>query len=303
MIKNPADQTALEQLELRLRTILPEEYQDTYEDVQPVSMGSAGLKYGSDGEVAWDAMWDTFCDLAMAGGPPHKGRLLEPGSADDIRAQPDRYRKVVEELCRGVRLVTDLPVQPSPAPGWVRLECESTGMAGWLLRAVLMENISARSEEAFLDLPAGPDYRVEKEIKNVITAIAKTCHYYADHMWASQQRTIGELFEKMESETPLIQPSLASNPFAADRIGDLISEKTSLRATGHRYAGWLGMECPSVRAAVWMMRALVASNVLSRREETTLFVPLNPATDRNGDVIAQAVIQVYGLAQMRGVLD
>lgn len=302
MIQNSADPAALEQMELRLRTILPEEYQDSYEEVQPVSMGSAGLKYGSDGKVAWDDMWDTFCDLAMAGGPPHKGRLLEPGSADDIHAQPDRYRQVVEELCRGIRLVTDLPVQPSPVSGWVRLECESPGMAGWLLRAVLMENISARSEEAFLDLPAGPDYRVEKEIKNVITAIAKTCHYYADHMWASQQRAIGELFEKMELETPLIQPSPVSHAFAAGRISDLISEKTSLRATDRRYAGWLGMECPSVRAAIWMMRALVASNVLARREETTLFVPLNPASDPEGDVIAPAVIQVYGFAEMRGVL-
>jgi len=303
MIKNSADPAALEQMELRLKTILPEEYQDSYEDVQPVSMGSAGLKFGSDGKVAWDDMWDTFCDLAMAGGPPHKGRLLEPGSVDDIHAQPDRYRKVVEELCRGIRLVADLPVQPSPVPGWVRLECESPGMAGWLLRAVLMENISARSEEAFLDLPAGPDYRVEKEIKNVITAIAKTCHYYADHMWASQQRTIGELLEKMESESPLVQPSPVSNVFAAGRISELVSEQTTVRASGHRYAGWWGLECPSVRAAVWMMRALVASNVLARREETTLFVPLNPATDPNGDVVAQAVIQVYGFAEMRGVLN
>ena len=38
------DQGALEALEFRLRTILPEQYQDCYEEVLPVSMGSAGLK-------------------------------------------------------------------------------------------------------------------------------------------------------------------------------------------------------------------------------------------------------------------
>ena len=87
------DHAALSALEVRLKTILPEQYQDCYEDVQPVSMGSAGLKYGSDGKVAWNEMWATFCDLAMAGGPPHKGTLLEPGSPAEIDAQPDRYRE------------------------------------------------------------------------------------------------------------------------------------------------------------------------------------------------------------------
>ena len=37
-------QTAFETLDARIRTLLPEEYRDSYEDVQPKSMGSAGLK-------------------------------------------------------------------------------------------------------------------------------------------------------------------------------------------------------------------------------------------------------------------
>ena len=60
----------METLEARIKTILPPQYQDCYEDVQPVSMGSAGLKYGPDGKVAWNEIWGSFCDLAMAGGPP-----------------------------------------------------------------------------------------------------------------------------------------------------------------------------------------------------------------------------------------
>src|SRR3954470_4237319 len=92
------DAAEFEALESRIRTILPEEYQDTYEDVQPVSMGSAGLKYAPDGKVAWDEIWATFCDLAMAGGPPHKGVLLEPGSSSAIETDPERYRLVVEEI-------------------------------------------------------------------------------------------------------------------------------------------------------------------------------------------------------------
>ena len=76
-------------LDARLRTLLPPLYQDTYEDMQPVSMGSAGLKYGPDGRVAWDEIWQTFCDLALAGGPPHRGTLLEAATPAEMALRPD----------------------------------------------------------------------------------------------------------------------------------------------------------------------------------------------------------------------
>jgi hypothetical protein len=72
------DVLGLEALEAKLRAILPEQYRESYDEVVPVSMGSAGLKYDADGRVAWNEMWATFCDLAMAGGPPHRGTLLQP---------------------------------------------------------------------------------------------------------------------------------------------------------------------------------------------------------------------------------
>ena len=102
------DRQAFETAQARLRAILPEDYQDTYEDIQPVSMGSAGMKFAADGQVAWNEMWATFCDLAMAGGPPHKGALLEAAPRAAVEAAPERYDEVVEEICRGVTMVTDL---------------------------------------------------------------------------------------------------------------------------------------------------------------------------------------------------
>ena len=140
------DRETIETLEVRLKAILPEAYQESYEDVQPVSMGSAGLKYGFDGKVAWDQIWGSFCDLAMAGGPPHKGTLLEPAPRAAIDAHPDQYREVVDEICRGVTLVTELDARPSPNPGWVRVTTLDETMAGWLLRAIVMENVAARAE-------------------------------------------------------------------------------------------------------------------------------------------------------------
>jgi sirohydrochlorin cobaltochelatase len=313
MTTGSTDQAAFEALELRLKTILPEEYQDCYDDLEPVSMGSAGLKYGRDGKVAWNDIWSTFCDLAMAGGPPHKGALLEPGSRAAVDAEPDRYRQVVDEICRGVTMVTDLVAEPSPVPGWVLVDCETSGMAEWLVRAIVMENVSARCKGALLELPAGPGYRVEKEIKNVITVIAKTCHYWLEHMWATQRRDIASLFATMASESPLVQPAFAEDDdadFPAGRHNTLctkmsgtIHRLTGLRPSNHQYAGWLGLECPNVRAAVWMMRALVAANVLARREETTLFVPVNPASDPDGGSVVKSVIRIHGFAAARGILD
>jgi hypothetical protein len=299
---------ALEALDARLRTLLPEEYQDSYDDVQPVSMRSAGLKYSLDGRVAWNEMWQTFCDLAMAGGPPHKGTLLEPGRRTAIDAQPVRYTQVTDEIRRGIEMVTELPAEVSPLPGWVRVTCLNQTMAGWLHRAIVMENVAARREYNEIDLPAAPVFRIEKEVKNVITVIAKTCHYWMGHMPYAQQRAIGDLFRTLDQESPLVEPPLPADAVdgAGDRfaaaMADRIQHETGLPASPRRYAGWLGLECQGVRPAVWMMRALVATNVLSRREGTVLFVPVNPESDPSGDTVVRSVATIHQLEGARHIV-
>ena len=119
-----ADPTALD---ARIRTLLPEDYHDTYEQMQPVPMKSAPLKFDDDGDVAWNEMWGSFCDLAMAGGPPHKGTLLGPPAELEVAAARERYEAVQAEICRGVRLVTTLETRPSPVPGWIRMSCLGEG--------------------------------------------------------------------------------------------------------------------------------------------------------------------------------
>jgi sirohydrochlorin cobaltochelatase len=306
-MKTAPAKATLKTLERRLRTILPEEYKDRYEEVQPVSMGSAGLKYGDDGRVAWNEMWASFCDLAMAGGPPHKGTLLEPGRPTDIDAQPLRYQQVVEEICRGIALVFGLPAGPAPDPGWVRVICPTWGMTEWLARAIAMENVSVRCcEGSTLDLPAGPAYRVEKEIKNVITAMAKTCHYWTQHMPAAQRRAIADLFATMEEESPLLQPDYNAPPDKSRQLrssmADTIHQATGLHLSDHSYTGWLGVVCPDVRAAIWMMRLLVASNLLSRREDTVVFLPINPLLDPTGEIVTQTIVRIHGFAVKRNIL-
>ncbi len=289
-------------LECRLKTLLPEEYQNRVDDVQPVSMGSAGLKYGTDGRVAWDEMWASFCDLALAGGPPHKGTLLKPGSPAEITAHSAQYQQVVAEICRGINLTTSLTAEESPIPGWIRVNCKSHTMADWLLRAITMENVAVRScEGATLDLPAGPAYRLEKEIKNVITVLAKTCHYWQGHISPAQQRVIAMIFVAMQTESPLVQPALSNegtqaplHQYQIDAMEKAVYQATGLRSTGQCYSGWLGLECPDIGTAIWLMRRLVAGNVLARRESTELLVPINPSHDPDGHIVVRQVIRIYG---------
>lgn len=284
-------------LDSKLRMILPAEYQDTYEDVQPVSMGSAGLVFDAAGRVAWDEIWGSFCDLAMAGGPPHKGKLLEPATEAEIAAEPARYKAVVEEICRGIRMVSDLAVEPSAQnPGWVRVMCHVPGMAAWLARAINMENVSANlsPEDNCVELPAGPGYRLEKEIKNVVTSIAKTAHYFESHMASGQHKTIAAVFA---AEEPLLQPAVRGHGLVDDEVERVrstvaarLAEATGMARSPIEYYGWVGLECASVRAAIWMMRALVVNGVLARREGSALFVPVHPVLDPAGERVTAAVL-------------
>lgn len=301
-----ADSSALATLEARVRTMLPEDYEETYERMEPTPMRSAPLKREPDGQVAWNEMWGSFCDLAMAGGPPHKGALLGPASAAEVAADRARYEEVAREICRGIRVVTSLEAVPSPVPGWVRVSCLGEGMAGWLLRAITMENVAARAEGRTLDLPAGPAFRVEKEIRNVVTVASKTCHYWIDHTSFGRQRAIAALVAEMDAAAPLVAPPVeidaAAQAAASARLAAEVMRRTGLPRADLGHVGWLGFGFRSVRAAVWTMRALVACNVLSRREGTALCVPVNAEADPTGERVADAVACVHRAAAARGVL-
>src|SRR5712691_552645 len=66
------------------RDLLPPRYRDG-KIVSAAPMGTAPLRYTGDGQVAWDEVWTDFCDLALAGGPSHRGTLLEPVAPEEVR--------------------------------------------------------------------------------------------------------------------------------------------------------------------------------------------------------------------------
>jgi cation diffusion facilitator family transporter len=169
----------------KMARIIPPRYQINV--ANPAPMGAASLKFDTTGQVAWNDIWTDFCDLALAGGPSHRGTLLEPSNPEAILANPADYEKVLQELERGIHMVTGLPVIRSTSLGWIGMVCKSEEMARWLLRAIIVENVAVRREENTLFFPVGADFRLEKEIKSVITVIAKTTHYWQEHAQSGLQ--------------------------------------------------------------------------------------------------------------------
>jgi hypothetical protein len=259
----------LANLDRKVNALLPSRYQHCYASVSPTSMGSAGLKYEPDGKVAWEQIWTTFCDLGLAGGPPHRGKLLEPVPEVELTAGLGTLGDVVSEIDRAIGLTTGLPVIPGYETGWVGVRCESTEQATWLQFAVTAENVSARRRQAVLQLPAGPAFRVEKEIKNVVVAVAKAYHYWDGHLTNSQQSLAGD--DVWEAAIP---GESAANPCEYETVISEVEDglrEAEIRSSPRRYVGWVGIETMSEEQAVWMLRAVLVEQVLARREEKVLY--------------------------------
>ena len=134
-----------------------------------------------EGRPDWGAMWTTFCELALHGGPPQRGaeqtlRAPGPGEAAAVSTP-----ETLAELARGIQETTGLAAEPA-GPGLLAVDCESARMAAWLCAAIILENVEARLEGNRLLLPAGPDFRLEDQVKSVITVVAKTHHYWREHL-------------------------------------------------------------------------------------------------------------------------
>jgi sirohydrochlorin cobaltochelatase len=147
--------------------------------VSAAPMAAAPFVWRPDGRPDWGAMWGSFCELALFGGPPHRG----PESAL-VAAPPTGATgggsDALAELRRGIWETTGLYAEPAE-PGWLAVTCDSPRMAAWLCATIILENVDARCDEERLLVPADPSFTLEDQVKSVITVVAKTHHYWSAH--------------------------------------------------------------------------------------------------------------------------
>jgi sirohydrochlorin cobaltochelatase len=147
-------------------------------------MAPAPFRWRDDGRPDWGNMWQDFCELALFGGPPHRGeeQALRAGPAPAPAAEPT---SAVEEIQRGIVETTGLVSAPTD-DGWLAVTCDSPKMAAWLCATIILENVDARCEGTLLFVPASPDYALADQVKSVVTVVAKTHHYWQAHVVKSR---------------------------------------------------------------------------------------------------------------------
>ncbi len=147
------------------------------------SMSSAPFVYREDGRPDWGAMWTGFCELALYGGPPHRGEADALHSVVD--GLPVAGFDAIAEIRRGIYETTGLFSEVAE-PGWLAVTCHSKKMAAWLAASIILENVDARCDEERLLVPASPAFTLKNEVKSVITVVAKCNHYWQAHLAARE---------------------------------------------------------------------------------------------------------------------
>lgn len=150
-------------------------------------MSAAPMQYHPDGSVAWGEMWESFCIPAIEGGPPHRDTMIEAPANPD--PNDPAYQQAVAEIIRGLSEVCQLQAHANE-PGWVSFSCPDRGMASWLADAIPMERVSARRQGRHILVPVDATFSLKGEIKSVITAVAKTSHYWSDHLSVDVKRAL-----------------------------------------------------------------------------------------------------------------
>jgi len=277
----PADSLTWPDHEKKIETLLPDEYHTCNEPVSPSSMGSAGLKYDEKGQVAWAEIWTSFCGLAMGGGPPHRGTWLGPTGPLKSPEDAERCLEVGEEIRRAIRLISGMRTLNGPKPGWITVITASEAMALWLARAIVAENVVAHGGGPQLHLPCGPDYRIAKEVKNVVVALSKGFHYWSGHLTGRQKNRAGALLSGAEGAAAILE----INPFAPEwdptamaqwkrSLSAQMSEGLQLTLADSRDTHWVGLVCKDEAMAGWFVRSAIAENLPARREGRVFYLPI-----------------------------
>ena len=169
-------------------SVAPMTGDDPIEVLQPVrlqteGMAAADMVVDDDGRPDWSAMWESFCELAYFGGPPHRGpdSMVRAPRIEEIPSPVPGEFDPIAEIRRGIYMTTGLFLEPAE-PGWLAITCRSRQQAAWMCACIILENVDARlDEDDRLLVPAGPDFTLKDQVKSVITVVAKVAHYWQMH--------------------------------------------------------------------------------------------------------------------------
>jgi hypothetical protein len=173
-------------IDRRFSPIVPIEPSAAVAGRPAASMAPVPVVHGADGRPRWAEMWESFCELALFGGPPHRGPESALRAEERVPASAPEAFDAVTEIRRGIEETTGLRTAPAE-PGWIAVGCESARMAAWLCATIILENVEARTRGETLLVPASARYRLEDEVKSVITVVAKTHHYWLAHARAERE--------------------------------------------------------------------------------------------------------------------
>ncbi|MGE3960363.1 MAG: hypothetical protein AB7F65_01610 [Dehalococcoidia bacterium] len=150
--------------------------------VQTQGMAAADVLYTEDGRPDWGSMWESFCELAYFGGPPHRGPDSRVRAPSELPAPVPGEFDAIAEIRRGIYMTTGLFSEPADEPGWLAISCRTRQMAAWMCACIILENVDARlDEQDRLLVPAGPQFTLKDEVKSVVTVVAKVAHYWQMH--------------------------------------------------------------------------------------------------------------------------
>ena len=153
-------------------------------------MRSAPFTYREDGRPDWSQMWQSFCELSLFGGPPHRGPD-DPVRSIELEGSAPAVGDPIDEVRRGIYETTGL-VSELAEPGWITVTCASERMAAWMCATIILENVDARARGNVLYVPARPSFTMEDEVKSVITVVAKTHHYWTSGHLSPQPAPLRE---------------------------------------------------------------------------------------------------------------
>jgi sirohydrochlorin cobaltochelatase len=143
-------------------------------------MAAAPLVFNEQGEVQWDQMWDSFCLLAKEGGPPHRGDLLQGRGLVNNDVTSKQYLYAAAQIIRALQMLTPYNIVDK-RDGWVEVQLKSKNQARWFAEIIRLENVECKVAGKTILLPVHDDFVLEKEIKNVVTVVAKAQHYWENH--------------------------------------------------------------------------------------------------------------------------